>query len=270
MNTKVIFYICKKKKKIIQKILRHGFADRCDNHQPLFENYAKQGFRVISFDLPSHGENSGIGNEINLFHFERLASLTEVVSKHTYIKNVPFILSGWSTGGLIATRIVQSFGFHRKIDGIILSTPAVAVPLLVGENGKVTVKTLTSNPNPPYRGPLKPVSPALHPIFAGFLFANSKIAYSKLLPKIPTLIILAGDSLDKYVKTPELKIWIQNQRNNGNLKIQGIQCKNSLHDTDNEREVISNEVRFITSKFAISILNQSNFDSIQLQECSSI
>src|SRR5687768_12216015 len=34
-----------------------GFADRADNHGPLFRSLAAQGIRVISFDYPSHGES---------------------------------------------------------------------------------------------------------------------------------------------------------------------------------------------------------------------
>src|SRR4051812_1989608 len=37
----------------------HGFADRFDNHLPLFETWRNAGLRVIAFDYPSHGETCG-------------------------------------------------------------------------------------------------------------------------------------------------------------------------------------------------------------------
>jgi alpha-beta hydrolase superfamily lysophospholipase len=104
------------------------------------------GFRVISFDLPSHGENSGLLNEINLFPFTRLIDLLSSVERFTRIlQSRPLILSGWSTGGLIVTRLVQSFSerLDRKVNGVILFTPGVSVHTLIGENGFVTVRTLT-------------------------------------------------------------------------------------------------------------------------------
>jgi hypothetical protein len=192
-----------------------------------------------------------------LFPFEKLANLAKIVERHTFTKNVPLILSGWSTGGLIAVRILQKYGLDRKISGSLLFTPAVSVPLLIGEFGVVTVRTLTSNQNPPYRGPLKPSSPALHPIFAGILLVNSRIAFAEFLPKgIPTMVILAGDTLDKYVKTLEVKLWTENQRKHG-VNIKGIQFGNSLHDTDNEREEIGKEVRRVATEFVVSIFNKN-------------
>ncbi len=39
-----------------------GFADRVDNHKPLFDAWTAAGFRVIAYDYPSHGETCGSGN----------------------------------------------------------------------------------------------------------------------------------------------------------------------------------------------------------------
>src|SRR5262245_56662953 len=39
----------------------HGFADRFDNHLPLFQTQVARGYRVIAFDYPSHGETCGHG-----------------------------------------------------------------------------------------------------------------------------------------------------------------------------------------------------------------
>jgi len=74
----------------------------------------------------------------------------------------PVILAGWSTGGLIATRMVQSESLqleNRRVVGMILFTPGVSVYPIVGDGGIITEETLTSNPNPPHRGPIKPSSP---------------------------------------------------------------------------------------------------------------
>lgn len=61
----------------------HGFADRLDNHGPLFEAWTTAGLRVTSFDLPSHGENSGIRNKIDLYSFDELTALNKHVERVT-------------------------------------------------------------------------------------------------------------------------------------------------------------------------------------------
>eukprot|EP01080_Neovahlkampfia_damariscottae_P004866 gene4866-8460_t len=233
----------------------HGLGDRVDNHVPLWTEWAKKGFRIFGFDLPSHGETTGA--HINLYPFTRLAGLASEVEKETMEDpNRPLLLAGWSTGGLIVTRIIQELStLKRKIKGSILFTPGVAVRTIVGENGRITVRTLTSNPNPPYRGPIKPRGPFDVPIFAGFIVTNALLSRNqRFSSSVPTLLIAAGDTIDRYVDTVKIKEWVINKRTEGS-DIKAYQCKLSLHDTDNERnEVGGSVVRDLASDFAYNIV----------------
>lgn len=188
----------------------HGFGDRCDNHGPLFSQFVLKGFRVIAFDLPSHGENSGTHNHINQFPFSRLAAVTRIVESTTrQTASRPLILSGFSTGGLLATRIVQSFGGigDRSIFGLILFSPGIYPQTLIGENGIITVRTLTSNPNPPYQCPPKPDSPYKFPQFNEFIGWESREAVKHPMPNIRTLVFTAGR--DMYIKSVEPRKWVR-------------------------------------------------------------
>ena len=83
-----------------------GFGDRADNHGPLFNLMNEQGIRVISFDYPSHGESQC--SNINLESFTSLSFLAQEIEEKTRENiNRPLFLSGWSTGGLLALRMIQ-------------------------------------------------------------------------------------------------------------------------------------------------------------------
>src|SRR4029078_7108019 len=105
----------------------HGFADRFDNHKPLFDRFVAEGLRVISFDLPSHGETCGAS--LDLFDFTELAELAMRVERD-YAGSGPLTVAGWSTGGLIAVRIAQGITrntFSRPIAKMALFAPGVDV-----------------------------------------------------------------------------------------------------------------------------------------------
>lgn len=220
---------------------------------PLFQTYAKQGFRVVAFDLPSHGENSGIGNSINFYTFDELAQLANEIEHFTRSSSDsarPFFVSGWSTGGLVVTRMLQEadMTFDRKVQGAVLFAPGVAVHTLVGKHGVVTQETLTSNPNPPHRGPIAPSSPLKTPIFAALLLKNSvQSQFCSFLDKsIPMLWFVAGN--DKYVVTDKLVSFVKDRKKQG-VNMTGMFCEKSLHELDNEVEPIASDVRNASAQF---------------------
>ncbi len=236
----------------------HGFADRADNHMLWFRELAKQGIRVIAFDLPQHGENSGIGNKIDFFSFQRLSELVGLVEKKTREDHSrPLLLAGWSTGGLLVVRMLQDSSMRkslgRAVKGTILFAPGVSVHPLVGVAGFVTPGTLTSNPNPLHGGPISPKSPLLTPAFAAFLVTNSLCSRNEnLLPeaaKAPLLVYMGGASEDKYVVTDDVKDWVVKQSVR-KYNINAIQCRHAKHELDNEIEPIGEHVRTSAARFA--------------------
>lgn len=231
-----------------------GFADRLDNHEPLFEEFNKQGFRVISFDYPSHGETFGEMNSLDYFSFSDLSHLAKYVEVKTQTDSRrPLVFAGWSTGGLLAIRMFQSNAFSssaRKPAGLILYAPGVSVHPLVGKWRVVTERTLTHNPRPPHLGSIKPKSPLEFPAFAAKLLTNAELAQLETLPaNIPTLIFVGSPTADKYVKTQNVLKWTLSQRQKG-VPIFGIQCPNAAHELDNEpTELGGAEVRFSSGYF---------------------
>lgn len=250
----------------------HGFADSFLNHGPLFKEWSDKGLRVISFDLPDHGISKGGDNNLNLTfakHFSKLSRLVNEVEQFTHEGNRPFILAGWSTGGLLAVRMVQTTltenieTLKRPIYGMILFAPGIAVQYLPGTFGFVTEKTLLSRP--PSAAQIEritPMSPFTVPLFAGSIVANSWLAYYQDLPKnLPILMFTAGD--DQYVKTNYLHTWLNRQRNDG-VSIAGIHCASSKHELDNEPHPIGNRVRESASEFATHATSQTGLTAEQI------
>lgn len=226
-----------------------GFADRADNHQPLFKQLSQGGVRVISFDYPEHGESQC--GSLNDQTFRKLATMAKEIEELTRVdKQRPFILAGWSTGGLLAVRIAQNRHWgERKISGLTLLAPGLSVYNLIGEWGFVTTRSLLSNPNPPHLGEIKPISPLKFPKFSSFLLLNAQFARDQDFPKdLPTLVLVAGDEADVYAKSPVVRDWAKSL----NGPIYGFQCPDSKHEMDNEIEPIGSEVRNLFSSFVFS------------------
>jgi Serine aminopeptidase, S33 len=231
----------------------HGFADCFSNHAALFTALNTAGFNVISFDYPSHGHSSGgitmWGDTINAYDFERLATVARDVYKASgqASTNTPLYVSGWSTGGLLATRITQGVvSFGKRVEAQYLIAPGIAVQALVGNLGVVTVDTLTSNPSPPAVCPIKPKSPLMVPLFAVNLLKAASRAQRGSTKGAKTYIVLADPAEDKYVKSDNVAEWGNAQ------KAIVVQCSGAKHWLEAEPApvgdfVISEAVRFFTA-----------------------
>lgn len=238
----------------------HGFADRFDNHEPLFASYNEAGVRVIAFDLPGHGENHGISNFLGLWSIDEMLYLIQAAEVKTREDaQRPLLLAGWSTGGLIVTRYVQTRlqDLERTVRGVILYAPGVAVQMLPGKFGFVTQDTLTQNENPPHKAAPSPRSPLdmAYIKFSSSLLLQSHLAYNAQLPRIPTLVFSAGDN-DKYVKSKKVREWVVRNRNQG-VTVFGVSCKQAFHELDNEPYGIGEEVQTVSSFFALYTIGKS-------------
>lgn len=185
-----------------------GFSDRADNHAPLFSSLADEGFRLISFDYPSHGET--VCWSLNSHSMVSLEGLAQIVLKSEELQsNRPLYLVGWSTGGLLAYRMLQRNSLNwRQVQGAVLLAPGLSVYPIPGELGVVKEESLLSNPNPPHMGPISPSSPLLYPLFGADLMATSVLARFEPVPETPILIILGDDEDDVYANTKN-KILVQ-------------------------------------------------------------
>lgn len=217
-----------------------GYADVFTNHEELFDNLNQQGIRVISFDYPNHGKTEvTIWNDLNLTTFTELASYVEEVEQKTREdKTRPLALIGWSTGGLLATRILQGLGSlnkTRKITHAALITPGVSVYTCVGDKlCTITNRTLTHDQNLMDR-PISPLTPLTRPKFGAALMLNAHKSWENALPsKTKTLVFVAGDKTDKYAKSPQIKKWVEKQRSKFSSPVRAIQCNDAFHEMHNE------------------------------------
>ena len=238
-----------------------GFADRADNHGPLFRQITDAGFRVISFDYPSHGETQCWN--LNFHDFSTLLTLTEfILHKPKFKSDRPLVLIGWSTGGLMAYRMVQR-GYlpSRQITGLVLLAPGIYVRKVPGEQGYVTLESLLSNPTPPHMGPIKPKSPLHYPLFGSTIVLNSVLARAQKVPKLPTLMILGDTELDEYVETKKIIKWYKKIKTK-NEHFEAFQCPGSKHELDNEIEPIGKSVRQKIVNFIDGLSVASNTEKL--------
>ena len=241
-------------------IFVHGHADRLDNHGPLFRHWANQGYRVISFDLPSHGESRGQILPIDLYSFEDLFGLVRLVEEATLEDaDRPLILAGWSFGGLVMTRLHQQpdalATLRRAPQGLILITPVVVPLPFSGGDGISRMSTLTHNPAPEVAGPPIPAIPLLNPLFAGRLLLEAYFATESELPQdLPILLIAAGDTEDWYVDTEGVLAWADDQQA-ADVNLAVFQCEGARHMLDHEPFPIGQTVHNLTADFVTTILD---------------
>lgn len=241
----------------------HGYGDRIDNHGPLFKEWNKAGLRVISFDFPSHGQTeAGPLDLYGIGDLGRLALKVEAATREN--RDRPLFLAGWSTGGLVAVRMVQTFLYHRsprKPSGLVLFAPGISVYKFVGGDGIIRERTLTNSSHPPHHGEIKPVSPFLTPLFATKLIFNTVLARAESLPNdLPVLTFVGDSKQDLYAKSPNLINWVNDQRKNKDAQIYGFSCPGSKHEMDNEPFGIGAFVRENSAAFFIKVLKGAEME----------
>lgn len=214
----------------------HGHADRLDNHAALFTDLAAAGVRVVSFDLPSHGRTDA--GAIDRWSFDDLTALAARVARATeQDPDRPFVLAGWSFGGLLATRMAQDplerAAFGRPLRALALESPAVVPLPFAGGDGVSRLRALTHDLRAPVAGPPDPASPFLDPVFAGRLLAQAGTAVATPLPSdLPTLVEL-GDE-DRYVDVPAVRTWARDVAPASGADVRLVQCTRARHALDLE------------------------------------
>ncbi len=238
----------------------HGFGDRFSNHTALFQEFNNAGFRVLAFDLPSHGDSTG--NLIGSIDFQSFKSLSHIA--HELLGTIrppsdekPLILAGWSLGGLIATRILQVEELRAdfpKISGLILHAPAFAPQKCVGTSEcQITRETLSHNLAMENRE-IKPTSPLKHLPFAARMLIDATLSWQPPFPSDLQTLILIADNDDKYVQSPLLRKWVGTHRSNYVSRIAAYQCTGARHEVDNEPAEFGGEfVRGISRDFARAV-----------------
>lgn len=225
----------------------HGHADRLDNHAALFTELAEAGYRVVSFDLPSHGLTDA--GPIDVWSFADLADLASRVDRATLTDvDRPFVLAGWSFGGLLATRIAQDprlrASFERPLSALALEVPALAPFPAAGGDGVSRLRALTHDLRAPVAGPPKPASPLLDPIFAVRLLAQAEIASSHPLPAgLPALVELSDPRDDLYVDVRAVRRWAGGLARRDGADVTVRTCSGARHGLDIEAYPLGRSAR---------------------------
>lgn len=247
----------------------HGYGDTFENHIPLFREWNRIGLRVIAFDFPSHGKShGGAWDDLDWYSFQDLAEVTSLVRNVTLEDNSrPLFLSGWSTGGLLAIQIVQSEKMRTlfpMIRGLVVYAPGVSVRKCVGNLVcHITNDSLSHNELLQDR-PIHPGSPLYRVNFAAKLLLNAHLSWKQALPsEIPTLVFVAGDNEDRYVKSKDLKDWVRLQRANFSASVSAFQCAGARHEMDNEPTDFGGpQVRMLSAGFIDSVIQNRSLEIV--------
>lgn len=216
----------------------HGHADRLDGHARLFAEFADAGVRVVSFDLPSHGESDA--GPIDVWSPDDLAALAAAVVQATeQDPDRPFVLAGWSFGGLLATRIAQDpdqrAALGRPVRALVLESPAIAPLPFVGGDGVSRLRALTHDLRAPVVGPPSPASPFQDPVFAARLLAEATAAAATPVPAGPTTtVVVGGDEDDRYVDVRAVRRWAAEVAPTAGADVTTVRCAGARHGLDIE------------------------------------
>lgn len=247
-----------------------GLADSVSNQAPLFNHLSKSGYRVIFFDYMGQGASDGSMNNTRIVDSANESLQISTQAKYIWSKYVDrkdeingqdcshskkFVM-GWSTGGLAAYALVH----EGWADAVAMITPGIHVKPFVGESATdkslmltfkqtISERTLTRNTFSgtfdPHIDPIKPISPAVIPLFAANLMISSKLSQKWKVPAtIPGIAFLSGIN-DTYVDREAIsKTLKKNAPHFEQVKYDG-----ALHELQNEMPEVSADLYARTVRF---------------------
>ena len=139
-------------------LLVHGLGEHIGRYDHVARHLNQQGWAVVGHDHRGHGRSPGKRGALR-DHHDFLHDLAAVVdaARRAY-PTQPLVLIGHSLGGAIAARFaaalaepVESAPWERPIDALVLSSPALAIPisavqrLLLATIGQLTPDVAVAN-----------------------------------------------------------------------------------------------------------------------------
>lgn len=128
----------------IQRVLvfQHGIGEHTDRYQNLIDTFEGTGTAFYALELRGHGRSGGIRGHVDRFslYAEDLDELIQMAREENDNRKV--FLLGHSLGGAIALYYALQAENQENLQGLILSSPAIEVPLDIGKHIKVQLSSL--------------------------------------------------------------------------------------------------------------------------------
>lgn len=117
-------------------LIVHGIGEHSGRHARLAGRLRGWGWAPVSYDHRGHGASGGRRGVLRRPD-DLVTDLATIVDTTRPADGTPFILFGHSMGGLVAAQFVA--GSMREVDGLVLSSPALAGKLSVSQRIKLAL-----------------------------------------------------------------------------------------------------------------------------------
>jgi alpha-beta hydrolase superfamily lysophospholipase len=182
-------------------LLMHGLGEHCGRHVHVARFFNDAGWSVRTYDHRGHGRSGGArGDTPDDEALLRDAKL--VFDDFAQRFSTPPLLLGHSMGGLFAARFAT--GALAPIGGLILSSPALAIPLSGGQ--KLLLKTLGAiapGIGVPNGLPTRYLShdPAIEEAYR-----RDPLVHSKITPRLLRAMLAAADFSQAHAATLKIPV----------------------------------------------------------------
>ncbi|HUR83128.1 MAG TPA: lysophospholipase [Thermoanaerobaculia bacterium] len=176
-------------------LIVHGLGEHSGRYAHVIKLANDAGFNVIAYDHRGHGQSPGKRGALpkSTTLLEDLADIIDTVTVR------PLVLLGHSMGGLTAARFVaeglqehgeKPAGWHRKIDYLVLSSPALATKLSMGEKIKLAIAGIVA-PNVTLPNGLDPNKVSHDPAVVK-AYKEDPLNHDRISPRLLDFIIGGG------------------------------------------------------------------------------
>jgi len=178
-------------------VIVHGLGEHIGRYEHVAHHLNQHGWAVVGFDHRGHGHSPGKRGALR-DHHDFLHDLAAVIdtTRQAY-PSQPLVVIGHSLGGAIAARFAaahavppESPPWARPIDGLVLSSPALAIPigafqrLLLATIGQLTPDVAVSNG-------LKPAWICHNPAVVAD-YQSDPLVHDRVTGRLTTWLIEAG------------------------------------------------------------------------------
>jgi alpha-beta hydrolase superfamily lysophospholipase len=199
-------------------LLVHGLGEHAGRYAHVAARLNAWGWRVMAHDHRGHGRSGGARGRI-ADGDALLRDLARVIDAARAEQPGPLLLLGHSMGGLIAARFVaeglrpQPAAWHREVDGLVLSSPALAVEMNAFQ--RLLLATL---------GPLAPnlaVANGLDPAWVSrdpavvAAYVADPLVHDRITPRLTRFIVDGGEFVRGLAPrwcVPTLLMWAGSDR----------------------------------------------------------